>query len=89
MEDKGRWTGRRITTDQAEALDFSPGDYGRMRDGRWLVKSPRGSGHLGDLSMHTVTEHEDGTITVSPSILVTDGRAPWHGYLERAVLREG
>lgn len=32
---------------------------------------------------------EDGTITVSPSILIShwEGRS-WHGYLERGVWRE-
>lgn len=45
--------------------------------------------HLANLSQHTVTEHEDGTVTVSPSILVSDGSGPlWHGFLERGVFRE-
>ncbi len=43
---------------------------------------------------HTVTEHEDGTITVSPSILCSAGEecsrrmeaeALYHGWLERGV----
>jgi hypothetical protein len=44
--------------------------------------------HMGDLSEHEVTEHEDGTITVSPSILINDGRDEWHGFIERGVWRE-
>jgi hypothetical protein len=40
---------------------------------------------MGDLSGHEVTEHEDGTISVSPSILINDGRSEWHGYLRRGV----
>lgn len=72
---------------------FEPGDYGRHPgDGRWYAKTP--NGHLGNLSQHDVTEHEDGTITVSPSILVTlrdtERRQDvelWHGYLERGVWR--
>ncbi len=35
---------------------------------------------------HAITEHEDGTITVSPSIY--DAPDGWHGYLERGVWRE-
>ncbi len=47
-----------------------------------------------NLKAHTVVEHEDKTITVSPSILVTghdnekNEKARWHGYLERGVWRE-
>ena len=74
--------GRRIHDDQ-----FSPGDYGLV-GGVWHARAPRG--HLGNLANHSVTEHEDGTITVSPSILITDGetRDQWHGFLEHGVWRE-
>lgn len=64
-----------------------------VRDGKrtWIVRTP--NGHVGDLGNHDVVEHEDGTITVSPSILVSmpqDGKSVelWHGYLERGVWRE-
>lgn len=63
------------------------------RDGKriWMARTP--NGHYGDLSAHDVVEHEDGTITVSPSILVSttqDGKPVevWHGYLERGVWRQ-
>lgn len=52
------------------------------RDGRrvWMVRTP--NGHVGSLDRHDVVEHEDGTITVSPSILVSDDRGElYHGYL--------
>ena len=42
------------------------------------------------LGAHDVVEHEDGTITVSPSIQVTrriDEPELWHGYLERGIWR--
>lgn len=79
--------GRRVPN---ETENFAPGDYGRLR-GRWFAHAPGGG--LGDLSNHEVTEHEDGTITVSPSILITSSDeegAPvrWHGFLERGVWRE-
>lgn len=73
--------GRRVPDDTKW---FEDGDYGRV-DGVWHARPP-GAG-LGTLEAHDVTEHEDGTITVSPSILVT-GRTTWHGYLERGVWRE-
>lgn len=65
-----------------------PGDY--SRDGRsgWCACTP--NGHLANLSGHDVVEHEDGTITVSPSILVGTHEQPnlWHGYLDRGEWRE-
>lgn len=77
--------------DETEPHLFEPGDYGRWR-GIWFCKTP--NGHLGNLTAHDVTEHEDGTITVSPSILVsrrdTETRSDvelWHGYLKRGQWR--
>lgn len=53
----------------------SPG-YGKI-DGRWYVCVP-GERRAAPLSSaHTVTEHEDGTISVRPSLLT----ARWHGWL--------
>ena len=61
------------------------GAHGRKRR-VWYCTTP--NGHVGCLASHNVTEHEDGTITVSPSILVTHGSDEvWHGYLERGVWR--
>lgn len=53
----------------------------------WLVCSP--NGHACSLANHEVVEHEDRTITVSPSILIRgrDNVELWHGYLERGVWR--
>jgi hypothetical protein len=79
----------------AQGKDFwlKPGEYGKNPvDGTWYSVTP--NGHWGNLSNHGVTEHEDGTITVSPSILVTsyddeeNKKTTWHGYLERGVWRE-
>ncbi len=73
-----------------------PGDYvkvpehvhpTRRSDGQpvWYVRDP--NGRIGALVTHQVTEHDDGTITVQPSIL--DGMpGGWHGWLERGVWRE-
>lgn len=62
-------------------LTLSFGDYGKDGDGMWYAKPP--DQPMGSLEDHTVREHKDGTITVSPSIVVTDylGRRSWHGYL--------
>lgn len=54
-----------------------------IRDGKrtWMARTP--NGHLGNLAAHDVTEHDDGTITVSPSILVSNPQEGelYHGYL--------
>lgn len=71
-----------------------PARYGRatalraigMRVGWWEVTTPDGS--LGSLNpdIHQVEEHDDGTITVTPSLDMSK-RKPggWHGWLRRGV----
>ena len=72
---------------------LQPGEYGKWTDGEWYCETP--NGHGGNLSAHTITEHEDGTITVSHSIRVSMRNSEgadqelWHGFLERGVWREG
>ncbi len=72
--------------------DCQPGDYWFDPATQcWLVCCPNGL--YGNLCRHQVVEHDDHTITVSPSILVTyhhagDGVQQYHGYLERGVWRE-
>jgi hypothetical protein len=47
---------------------------------------------IGYLVFHTVREHDDGTISVLPndgssnSILVSDHRSSWHGFVYEGVL---
>jgi hypothetical protein len=63
---------------------------GKQYPGEWLFYIPRCG--VGRLTNHTVVEHEDGTITVSPSILFTghdEGRKiQRHGFIERGVWRD-
>ena len=84
--------GRRIypsRTDEKGCQWFKPeaGDYYCDDRGVWSGVTPNGL--PGNLDDHEVVEHEDGTITVSPSILVEGGpqQLQWHGYLERGVWR--
>lgn len=82
-------TGRRVD-DKGTILE--PGEYGKQ-NGVWHCCAPRKTvddfPFVGNLSRHEVTEHEDGTITVSPSILINAGKAgAWHGFLERGIWRE-
>lgn len=68
-------------------LVLGEGDYGQDLAEEWWVRPP--GTHMGRLDGHEVTEHEDGTITVSPSILSEWGEKPYfHGYLERGVWRK-
>lgn len=64
------------------------GEYGKASDGHWQC-CPPDTDLVGNLSKHTVTEHEDGTITVKPSILIRHWSGKeWHGWLERGVWRQ-
>lgn len=81
--------GQRVYPQDKDLL-LKKGEYGiNPKDGNWYACSP--AGHMGNLANHEVTEHDDGTITVSPSILVTaypGEKTIWHGYLERGIWRE-
>lgn len=88
-----------IQTEDGNYDLMKPGEYGKDPDGLWHCCAPPAvdadgfgfHGSLGDGTGkrgHIVTEHEDGTITVSPSILITRHDGSWHGYLERGVWRE-
>lgn len=69
----------------------SPGAYGRVTSpecqGRpashWQVTAPNGNRCRLDPDIHSVFEHEDGTITVSPSIVFPFGG--YHGFLQHGV----
>lgn len=67
---------------------LNPGEYGQWKDGNWYGTTP--NGHCANLSRHTVTEHGDGTISVTPSILVSDEQVGqlWHGYLTKGIWNE-
>lgn len=78
---------------QSDLWAWPAGSYGKMSradsplNGVWFCRTP--NGHSGNLKAHDVIEHEDGTITVSPSILVSNNVGQlWHGYLRRGVWEE-
>lgn len=71
--------------------DFKESEISYWKEnGIWYLYLP-GCG-TGNLSGHSVIEHEDGTITASPSILVTghaNGKpVQRHGYLEHGEWRD-
>ncbi len=82
--------GRRVYPREDGGLYLAEGDYGfDPRIGFWECRPP--GCHAGTLRAHQVAEHEDGTITVSPSILIEDDGTGhgWHGFLQRGVWRSG
>jgi hypothetical protein len=48
----------------------------------WYIRDPTGDCSSIMFQHHQVAEHDDGTITVSPSIVVRHGHH-WHGWLQR------
>ncbi len=84
--------GRRVYPDEDGHLRLAEGDYGfSPKAGHWQVRPP--GCHAGGIPEHQVVEHEDGTTTVSPSILLEDvdeqgNPKTWHGYLEHGVWRQ-
>ena len=79
--------GRRIESPFA-ANGAKPGDYYLYPEHGWCGVAPNGN-PVG-LRNHAVTEHEDGTISVAPSILAYANveHPEWHGHLEHGVWRE-
>jgi hypothetical protein len=96
--------GRRIwPTEDGWLPNLEPGDYGRISEARCAEHAGRSAwhgctpnGHQCNLGGHKIVEHEDGAITVSPSILVSGSRWDevqktmvraewWHGFLEHGV----
>ncbi len=75
---------------QLKTSDIEPGDYWKDESMGWMCRSPIG-GPVGSLRAHDVTEHEDKTITVHPSILITGYDEEkkedfqYHGYLQKGV----
>jgi hypothetical protein len=99
-------TGKRMPDRTDDTLDgINPGDYYKNNQGNWeaAVPDPKLPDYMpeycilpvcANLIAHQVTEHDDGTITVSPSILVSTNWGPnqeyheyYHGFLERGIWR--
>jgi hypothetical protein len=61
--------------------ELLPGEYAKW-NGAWYGVPP-GTDLVANLSAHKIEEHADGTISVTPSILVGDNNISWHGYLTK------
>lgn len=75
--------GHRVYPDENGKLIMPESSYGKDQDGVWWVRPP--NCNMGPLTEHTVEEHDDGTITVQPSIHLPD---VWHGVLRQGVFKE-
>lgn len=68
-----------------------PGSFGRVTSESaqdtglafWQICCPDGDKGSLNPAVHTVTEHDDGTITVRPSIISPNTK--WHGWLNAGV----
>ncbi len=85
--------GKRVYFKLGDNFVLEPGQYAKHpKSNIWYACTP--NNHTSNLGNHQVTEHDDGSITVSPSILVTRmytakaNEELWHGFLEKGVWRE-
>lgn len=70
-------------------MRLEEGGYAKASDGEWFVRPP-GTRMGASIVNHDVVEHDNETITVSPSIAYStpDRDDYWHGYLEHGVWRQ-
>lgn len=65
---------------------------GNLTGGVWGYLPPNGDG-VGTLALHTVREHDDGTVSIRPgdgssNSVLHHGQSTWHGYVEHNVWTE-
>lgn len=90
--DVWRYVNRDGTPVSAAALYRTTDTTGNLTDEVWGYASPDGNG-VGTLGLHTVRQHDDGTISIRPgdgssnSVLHSGGPTDqtWHGYVEHNV----
>lgn len=76
--------GQRLPDFHDETEAIPNGAYWRDTVSTWAIRTP--NGRIGSIAKHTVDEHADGTITVSPSILVYETPGRTYGPDEREKL---
>lgn len=80
----------RHVADNTDARQAKPGDYwwndwtGKRE--LWF-RDPHGD--AGRVTTHTVEEHDDGTVSVAPSIAPKPGEDGYHGLLTQGVWSDG
>lgn len=91
VQSRDTWRGKSYGEDVAAFSEgtepgwvkLTPGTPAYRIGARWYVRCMSGAtvGRLTE-GTHTVTEHDDGTITVEPSLVMSNG---WHGWLRRGI----
>ena len=81
-----------VRKDRVDGSIFEPGEYGKVNDDSFHGCAPGDANMMCNLAGHKIIEHDNGAITVSPSILITTHtkgvQAQWHGYLIKGVWEE-
>lgn len=77
---------RRDLVDMDELLQLKPGQYGfhgESRSALWFMMPNGQIGHVEAPPWNSIVEHENGTVTVDPSIWnkSDDPAIDWHGFL--------
>jgi hypothetical protein len=83
--------GKRFYPDDKRDFPNIRGEYMKQADGSWLLCLPTGIHATINSKIWNITEHDDGTITVSPSIYTkspANNEYDWHGFLEKGIFRE-
>lgn len=81
--------------DEPGYIRLEAGEYGKDSEGRWFARVPS-EAVFGPIWLNnpenawTVQEHNDGTVSVSPSIhsIGPNNETLWHGFLRRGVWEE-
>ena len=77
--------GRRLPDYTDWSTERKPGEYAKLNDqGFWWAIAPNGDFGCFQSPNWQVEEHEDRTITVSPSLWF-DYPKGWHGFLRRGI----
>ena len=80
----GRRLHGEVGYEESRAGDYWKPTYEHRQPNEWWFRDPFGK--FGRITKHTVEEHDDGTITVSPSIACAGGGgADFHGWLKHGV----
>lgn len=64
------------------------GEYAQALDkDLWICRAPNGDLASFSTKTHQITVHDDGEVTMSPSLQFLTGQH-WHGYMRRGVMTE-
>jgi hypothetical protein len=81
--------------DETPHTELRPGDYCRTGGTAWGFRTPNGiyfAIDTADPRCHALAEHEDGSVTLSPSVACSPGSCGvaegYHGHIERGVWRD-